>query len=110
MTRPASMAMRIPTSRARGRGPRMATSSPAATGAKLGNYTVTKANGKLSITAAGLTVSADDKSREYGDANPIFTGKVTGLKNGDNITGIYGSSVNAGADVGVYEIVSDVDD
>src|SRR5204863_404962 len=38
-----------------------------------GNYSFTFVNGTLTVTKAVLTVTADDKSREYGDANPTFT-------------------------------------
>src|SRR5205085_2687578 len=41
--------------------------------------------GSLSISRAPLTVKADDQSKVYGDANPALTGKVTGVKNGDNL-------------------------
>lgn len=48
-----------------------------------GNYTVTYATGKLTITKAAANVKADDKAKGYGDADPAFTATVTGLKNGD---------------------------
>ncbi len=53
---------------------------------KLGNYAVTLTNGTLTVTPAPLTVTAANASRFYGDPNPAFTGTITGLKNGDNIT------------------------
>ena len=70
----------------------------------LANYTVTSNNGTLTITQAPLTVTANNASRVYGDPNPTFTGTITGLKNGDNITATY-SSVDATAAVGTYTIV-----
>src|SRR5439155_27099310 len=36
--------------------------------------------GTLTLTKALLTVTADDKAREYGDANPAFTHVTTGSK------------------------------
>ncbi len=60
-----------------------------------GNYDFTTFNpGNLTITKAHLTVSADDKSRGYGDANPALTASLTGLKNGENVTsaGVTGSA------------------
>lgn len=56
---------------------------------KLGNYTINSNNGILTITPAALTITAGNASRIYGDANPAFTGTITGLKNGDNITGSF---------------------
>jgi hypothetical protein len=72
--------------------------------AKLGNYTVTSTNGTLTITQAPLTVAANNASRVYGDPNPAFTGTITGLVNGDNIT-FSASSADATAAVGTYPIV-----
>lgn len=72
---------------------------------KLGNYSVTLNNGTLTITAAVLTVTADNASRLYGDPNPAFTGTITGLVNGDNITATYASVADPTSPVGTYAIV-----
>src|ERR671936_557308 len=58
-----------------------------------GNYSFSFANGSLSVTPATLTVTADDKSREYGDANPAFTASYAGFKNGETLatSGVTGS-------------------
>jgi len=53
---------------------------------KLGNYTVTSNNGTLTITPAPLSVAAANANRLYGDANPLLSGTITGLKNSDAIT------------------------
>jgi len=53
---------------------------------KLGNYTVTLNSGTLSVTRAPLAVTAAGASRLYGDANPVFNGTITGIRNSDNIT------------------------
>src|SRR2546425_2039455 len=50
-----------------------------------GNYTFTFVNGQLTITKATLTVTADNKTREYGDANPAFTASYGGFKNRENL-------------------------
>ena len=73
-------------------------------GAKLGNYTVNSNNGVLTVTPAALTVSAGIASRIYGDPNPAFVGAITGLKNGDNITGTYAAADPTLA-VGTYPLV-----
>ncbi|PWG80605.1 MBG domain-containing protein [Pararcticibacter amylolyticus] len=41
-------------------------------------------DGKLSITKATLTARAEDKSKVYGDANPVLTIKYSGFRNNDD--------------------------
>ncbi len=72
---------------------------------KLGNYVISSSNGSLTITAAALSVTANDASRPYGVANPAFTGTIVGLKNGDNITAVYASTATPSSPVGNYTIV-----
>jgi hypothetical protein len=72
--------------------------------AKLGNYTVTSTNGTLTITQIALSVTANNATRVYGDPNPAFTGTITGLVNGDNIT-FSATSADPTAAVGTYPIV-----
>jgi len=72
---------------------------------KLGNYTVAKTDGVLTITQAPLTVTAADASRLYGDLNPVFTGTIVGIKNGDAITATYASTATVLSDVGTYPII-----
>lgn len=71
---------------------------------KLGNYSVTINDGTMTVTKASLTVTAGDAAREYGAANPSFTGTVTGVENGDNITATYSSAAAASSPVGAYPI------
>ena len=71
---------------------------------KLGNYSVTSTNGALSVTAAALTVAANNASRAYGATNPVFSGTITGIKNADNITATYASTATAASPVGGYPI------
>ncbi|MFO0900290.1 MAG: MBG domain-containing protein [Pirellulales bacterium] len=47
------------------------------------NYSFTFAAGNLEVTKAALLVTADDQSREYGDANPTLTATITGFKNSE---------------------------
>ncbi len=79
-------------------------------GSKLGNYTVTNTPGSLTVTAAALTVTANNDSREYGDANPTLTGSITGIKNGDNITASYSTTATAASNVGGYAITATLND
>ncbi|WP_255358592.1 MBG domain-containing protein, partial [Terrabacter sp. Root181] len=72
---------------------------------KLGNYTVTKNTATLTVTKAPLTITADNKSRTYGEANPTLTGTITGIKNSDAITATYATAATAATGVGTYTIV-----
>ncbi|MBZ5508447.1 MAG: DUF11 domain-containing protein [Acidobacteriia bacterium] len=72
---------------------------------KLGNYTVLSTNGTLTVDPAPLSVSATSTSRIYGDANPVFAGTITGIKNSDNITATFASTAVAGSPVGAFPIV-----
>jgi len=74
-------------------------------GAKLGNYTVTSNNGTLTVSPAPLSVTAANASRLYGDANPLFIGTITGIKNNDNITATYSSVAGPTSSVGTFAIV-----
>ena len=56
------------------------------------NYTFTLVNGTLTVNKATLTVTADDKSRGYGDANPTFSATFSGFKNGDTLASVTGSA------------------
>ncbi len=55
-----------------------------ASGAVDDNYDFTYTNGILAITKATLTATADNQTREYGDANPALTTSYAGFKNGEN--------------------------
>ena len=78
---------------------------PAAGGTRLTNYNVSLVNGTLTVTNALLLVAADNASRPYGDANPAFTGTITGIKNSESITATYASSATATSPIGTYAIV-----
>ena len=71
-------------------------------GSKLGNYSISSTNGVLIVTPALLTVVANSGSRVYGAGNPSFTGNITGLQNGDNVTGNYSSGATPSSPVGNY--------
>ena len=49
----------------------------------------------LVVSPAPLTVTAANASRPYGQANPVFTGTITGVTNGDNITATYSCSATS---------------
>ena len=72
---------------------------------KLGNYTVTSTNGTLTVGPAALTVTAANAARGYGDPNPSFTGTISGIKNGENITATFASAATSASAVGTFAIV-----
>src|SRR4029077_3334495 len=69
------------------------------------NYSITFSNGTLTVTPFALTVTADNKSRAYGSANPTLTGTLTGVQNGDNISASYSTVADVTSPVGTYSIV-----
>ncbi|UXI87560.1 two-partner secretion system adhesin CdrA [Pseudomonas aeruginosa] len=71
-----------------------------------GNYDLSYQGNNLTITKALLNVSADAKTKVYGDADPSLTYQVSGLKNGDSAGSILTGGLNraAGENVGVYGI------
>ena len=73
-----------------------------------GNYNVSYVNGTFTIDRAAVTVTADDKTKVYGDADPEhFTATVTGLQNGDAESVISYTCTRAeGEDVGTYDITA----
>jgi hypothetical protein len=73
----------------------------------LANYQVTVNAGTLSVAPAPLAVVADDLTRSQSQPNPaVFTGKVTGVKNGEAISASFASDATSGAAPGTYPIVS----
>ncbi|HEX3622577.1 MAG TPA: MBG domain-containing protein [Acidimicrobiales bacterium] len=56
------------------------------------NYTITFTAGTLSVTKAALTVTADNKTRPYGQPNPALTYKVAGFVNGDQAAVVSGTA------------------
>jgi hypothetical protein len=79
-------------------------------GNKLTNYSVTINDGILTVTAAALTVTADNHTRVYGSPNPTLTGTLTGLQNGDGITASYSTASVLTSPVGTYSIVPALND
>lgn len=50
------------------------------------NYNMTYVNSSLTISKAPITATAENKTREFGEANPTLTIAYTGFKNGDTET------------------------
>jgi hypothetical protein len=57
------------------------------------NYSFSFVNGSLTVNKATLAVTADNKSRVYGAANPPLTFTYTGFVNGENASVVSGSPV-----------------
>ena len=49
------------------------------------NYTVTKTDGALTVSQAAASVTANAKSKTYGEANPALDAVVSGAVNGDTL-------------------------
>ena len=74
------------------------------------NYKSASSAQNITVNKAALTVAADNATREYGDANPDFTYKITGFVNGDTKLDLtstiqVSSSATLTSPVGNYEIV-----
>jgi hypothetical protein len=79
------------------------------TGSSAGNYAVVVTNGNLTIAAVPvLTVTANNATRAYGVANPVFTGTVTGAQGSDTFTESFTTTAAVASNVGSYPIVPSV--
>ncbi|MGM0945385.1 MAG: MBG domain-containing protein [Bacteroidota bacterium] len=77
------------------------------TGGEDQNYAITLVNGTLTVGKKDLTITADDKQKTYGEANPILTFTYTGLVNGDTKVATEPSistTATASSNVGDYPI------
>ncbi len=81
-----------------------------ATWAADANYAAASLSQSTAATKAQLTVTANNATRQYGQADPTFTGTVTGLQNGDNITATYSTNATPAGSVGSYAITPTLSD
>jgi hypothetical protein len=58
--------------------------------------------GALTVSPALLSVTANDASRPYGAANPVFAGSLVGVMNGDNIAAVFASAADQATAAGTY--------
>jgi len=70
------------------------------------NYAFVFATGHIHIARAPLTVAPNPVTRLEGEPNPILTGTITGLKNGDNITATYSTAATISSPPGAYPITA----
>jgi hypothetical protein len=70
-------------------------------------YSSVTTNVSLVVLSAPLSVTAANASRPFGGTNPVFTGTITGLVNGDSsyITAQYSCSATQSSPAGIYPIV-----
>ncbi|WP_199286318.1 MBG domain-containing protein, partial [Xanthomonas sontii] len=79
-----------------------------ATGAGLSNYVVSYVDGSLRVDPATLRIVANDASKTYGGTVNLSGYSVSGLLNGDTVSGVALGSAGAGAGaaVGNYAITA----
>lgn len=71
--------------------------------ASLSNYAVTEVLGTLTVTKASATITVVNASKLYGEADPVFTGNVTGVVNENDLGSVIYFRTNlADKDAGTY--------
>ena len=80
------------------------------TGGSDNNYNLTLINGKLVIEKAPLTITAEDKTKSYGEPNPVLTLAYSGFVLGQapgvlDLLPIATTVADKDSDVGSYEII-----
>jgi CSLREA domain-containing protein len=70
-----------------------------------GNYTAGTQTASFTVSATGLQVTANNATRLYGAANPIFTGTVLGAKSSDMFSESFTTTATPTSPVGSYVIV-----
>jgi hypothetical protein len=74
------------------------------------DYALSFTNGALTVTQAPLPVTANSYIRQYGTANPVFGGTISGLRNGDPISVLYNCAATQSSPAGSYAIVPGLND
>ena len=69
------------------------------------NYFSVTSTVSLLVQPAPLSVTANNAVRGYGTTNPVFSGTLSGLQNGDNISARYASPATLNSPAGTYAIV-----
>jgi hypothetical protein len=82
-----------------------------ASGAASPNYTFSYTDGTLTVNKAALTITADDKNKTNGDANPFLTLMYSGFVNGDDETDLTtqamaNTEATASSGAGTYAITA----
>ena len=74
------------------------------------NYTTASRQVTINVLKAPLTVNVNNAIRNHGEANPPFSGSITGLKPGDVITTSYSTTATIGSAPGTYPITATLHD
>ncbi len=87
------------------------TYSITASGAVGTNYSITYVAGTLTVGTATLTITANDKTKAFGEALPVFTASYTGFVNDDDTNKLttlasLATTAFATSDVGTYPITA----
>src|SRR5439155_950392 len=87
------------------------TYSITASGAVAADYTISHVAGTLTVNAAALTITADDKSKTYGAANPALTVTYAGFVNGDTAASLtspprVSTTATAASHAGAYSVTA----
>ncbi|HEY1646661.1 MAG TPA: Ig-like domain repeat protein [Terracidiphilus sp.] len=69
------------------------------------NYQSGTGSVALTVGTAMLTVSANNATKIYGTANPVFTGSISGAINGETFTENFTTAATTSSNVGTYAIV-----
>ena len=82
-----------------------------ASGAVDADYTITYVAGSLTVTAAPLTITANNQTKAYGAALPTLTASYTGFVNGDSSTSLttqptFTTTATASSPIGTYSITA----
>src|SRR3989442_11051103 len=83
----------------------------AASGAVSANYTIGYVSGTLTVTAATLTITANNQTKVYGAANPALTVSYSGFVNGDTAASLttpptVSTTATSASGVGTYPIAA----
>ena len=73
------------------------------------NYEISFVKGTLSVNKKALTVTADNKSKIYGESNPAFTVSYNGLVNGETELSpapSFSTAANELSGIGTYDIIA----
>lgn len=78
-------------------------------GGKANNYTFKYENATLTVKKTPLTISVEDATKKYGEENPTFSLKYSGLKNDEEMpewetTPTFTTKANQTSEVGVYDV------
>ncbi len=78
--------------------------TPTASGTNIGNYTPVLTAGVLTVDPAPLIATAASFTRAYGADNPVFTGTLEGVRNGDVLSTQFTTQAESTTAPGQYPV------